>query len=147
MGRAQYRGFLLFSQYAFLKEPTTIDEQIELLLTRGMVIDDVVDAENWLKSISYYRFSAYWLPFEKPIDDKIRSKVFQDNITFKKVRDLYIFDRKLRLLLLEAIERIEVHVCSRWTYYMVHSYGPHAYLDQSLFSNTATYAEQLSRLA
>jgi len=49
--------------------------------------------------------------------------------------------------LLEAIERIEIHIRSRWTFRMVHSHGTHAHLDHRLFSGGLNHAEQLLRLA
>jgi abortive infection bacteriophage resistance protein len=45
-----------------------------------------------------------------------------------------VFDRKLRLLVLDAIERIEVSVRSQWAYHLAHDYGSHAHLNSSLFN-------------
>jgi abortive infection bacteriophage resistance protein len=46
----------------------------------------------------------------------------------------YIFDRELRLLVLDAIERIEVSVRSQWAYQLAHLHGSHAHLDPTLFN-------------
>jgi abortive infection bacteriophage resistance protein len=132
----------------FSKAATTIDEQVALILERGMQIDDIEAAKKWLEGVGYYRMSAYWLPFEEPpAGGQTRSKTFKPGTNFTKVRDLYVFDRRLRLLLLEAIERIEIHVRSRWTYRMSHAHGPHAHLDHKLFAGAVNHAEQLVRLA
>ena len=105
-------------------------------------------ASKWLESVGYYRLSAYWLPFEVPSrTDAVRSKTFRKGTTLDAVVDLYVFDRKLRLLVLEAIERVEVHVRSRWTYHMAHAHGPHAHLNHALFAGGLNHAEQLVRLA
>lgn len=138
-----------FSKLRFDKLPTTIDQQLELLIARGMNVGDIDVAKNWLKTVGYYRLSAYWLPFEAPPEhDKVRSKTFKPETTLQSVTDLYVFDRKLRLLVLEGIERVEVHIRSRWTYHMSHKHGAHAHLnlDQSLFSNNFNQLNQLSRL-
>lgn len=42
----------------------------------------------------------------------IRADDFQDNINFDDITKLYLFDKKLRQLLMDAIERIEIHVRS-----------------------------------
>ncbi|WP_305986453.1 Abi family protein [Roseibium sp. MMSF_3544] len=113
-----------------------------------MRVDNDEDAKNWLKGVGYYRLSAYWLPFENPPEHgQTRSKRFRSGTNLQKIRDIYIFDRKLRVLLLEAIERIEIHVRSRWTYHMVHEHGSHAHLSHELFTGALKHAEQLVRLA
>lgn len=113
-----------------------------------MDVGDHAAAKKWLETVGYYRLSAYWLPFEKPAENgNARSKIFETGATLGAVTDLYVFDRKLRVIVLEAIERVEVHVRSRWTYHMSHAHGPHAHLDHRLFSGALNHAEQLVRLA
>lgn len=113
-----------------------------------MDIDDADTAMQWLETVGYYRLSAYWLPFELPPEGElVRSKTFRPKTTLKAVTDLYVFDRRLRVLVLEAIERVEVHVRSRWTYHMSHAHGTHAHLEYRQFSSGLNHAEQLVRLA
>ncbi len=148
-GRAQYRGVtFLWVHVQFSKAATTIDKQVALIQKRGMQLDDINAAKKWLESVGYYRMSAYWLPFDEPsVDGETRSKKFKPGTSFTKIHDLYVFDRCLRVLLLEAIERIEIHVRSRWAYRMSHAYGPHAHLNHELFAGARNHAEQLVRLA
>lgn len=89
----------------FTKPPKTFDEQVTLLLNRGMEINDRERAKHYLGHLNYYRLAAYWLPFEQDHS----SHSFKPNITFDLVLDHYIFDRELRLLVMDAIERVEVH--------------------------------------
>lgn len=132
----------------YSKTPTGIAEQVDLLIERGMAVPSREDAELWLASVGYYRMSAYWLPHEEVAPEgKVRSKRFKAGTHFNSIRDTYIFDRRLRLLLMEAIERIEIHLRSRWTYRLVHKYGAHAHLDHSLFGDGLRHSEQLVRLA
>lgn len=113
-----------------------------------MDVGDRDSSKKWLETVGYYRLSAYWLPFEKPAENgNARSKVFETGTTLNAVTDLYVFDRRLRVIVLEAIERVEVHVRSRWTYHMSHAHGAHAHLDHRLFSGALNHAEQLVRLA
>jgi abortive infection bacteriophage resistance protein len=48
----------------FDKPALTIEEQIDLLLARGLVISDRDQASHYLTHLNYYRLGAYWLPFE-----------------------------------------------------------------------------------
>ena len=93
----------------FNKKPKNLDEQIALLESRGMIVDDRESAKFYLQHINYYRLRAYWLTFEL---DLVSHQFFK-NTKFQDVLELYIFDRELRLLVLDAIERIEVSVRSQ----------------------------------
>ncbi|MEC9486356.1 MAG: Abi family protein [Prosthecochloris sp.] len=75
-----------------------------------MVIEDRKQAEFYLQHLNYYRLCAYWLPFEA----NHSTHTFRPGTTFDAVLNLYIFDRQLRLHVLDAIERVEVSVRSNW---------------------------------
>ncbi|WLE98110.1 MAG: Abi family protein [Candidatus Electrothrix communis] len=79
-------------------------EQISLLRKRGLVLPNPERTLHYLKFIGYYRLSGYFPPF---LDS---SGKFQKNTSFDQVLNYYIFDRKLRLLVMDAVERIEVAV-------------------------------------
>ncbi|MFM1981404.1 MAG: hypothetical protein RJB22_123 [Pseudomonadota bacterium] len=129
------------------KPATTIDEQIQLLLDRGMVGDQAV-IRRWLETVGYYRLSAYWLPYEIPSSDhKTRTKRFQKNVNFDQIIDIYVFDRKLRLLVTEAIERIEIALRSRWTNRLSLAHGSHAHLNPAVFGSGYDHIGLLSSLA
>ncbi len=87
-------------------------EQIELLKSRGLVFTDQEGALRALKRIGYYRLSAYWYPFKKSLKNQdgqtITIDEFHKNVSFTTILDLYVFDKKLRLLVLDALERIEI---------------------------------------
>ena len=118
----------------FSKPALSILEQIDLLEGRGMTVTDKSIVENWLKSVSYYRMSGYWLPFENPPKvNETRSKDFIKGTTFDDVMALYIFDRKLRLTIMEAVERIEIALRARWTYHMVEMHGSHVHMKPDAF--------------
>lgn len=132
----------------FEKNPTTIEEQIELLSDRGMDITCPALVERWLKTVGYYRLSAYWLPFEeKPADGQTRSKKFIEKTRFEDVIDIYTFDRKLRLLVTEAIERIEINVRSRWSNHFSLEYGAHGHLTPELFISGEYYEKLYEKMS
>ncbi|OKH11180.1 Abi family protein [[Limnothrix rosea] IAM M-220] len=114
---------------SFSKPALTLTDQINLLESRGLIVSDKAKAEFYLARINYYRLRAYCLPFEQ----SPQTHQFKTGTTFENVLDLYIFDRELRLHLLDAIERIEVSMRSIWAYELAHAYNPHAHLDRTLF--------------
>ncbi len=85
----------------YAKPPLTISDQIKLLEGRGLIISDKIKAEKYLANISYYRLSAYLYPFKNLANDE-----YAKGTTFENVLDSYLFDRELRLLIFDAIERI-----------------------------------------
>jgi abortive infection bacteriophage resistance protein len=132
----------------FCKPPLKVSDQIALLKKRGMSIADEARATRVLQNINYYRLRAYWLPFEAPEDQRLVADEhqFKPGTDFDKVVSAYVFDRKLRVLLLEAIERVEIAIRTHWAQILAESYGAHAYLDPGLFSNTRSYDACLSSL-
>ncbi|MCY1029859.1 Abi family protein [Corallococcus sp. BB11-1] len=81
-----------------------------------------------LGRISYYRLSAYWYPFRNA------DSSFEPGTTFEKVLELYEFDRRLRLVVLDAIERVEILARTLITYTMGHGHGAFAHTDPSNFT-------------
>ncbi|HLA84244.1 MAG TPA: Abi family protein [Thermoguttaceae bacterium] len=104
------------------KPPLTFQEQADLLLSRGMKGDRSAIMDR-LAVVNYYRLSGYWHPFRCPGDD-----TFRPNTTFETVWQRYAFDRHLRLLVMDAVERIEVAVRTQLAYHLAHQSGdPFAY--------------------
>lgn len=126
----------------FNKSPKTIDEQIQLLQSRGMQINDLGQARHYLSHINYYRLTGYWLPFEA----NHQTHQFKSGTSFDAVINLYDFDRELRLLVLDAIERIEVSFRTQWAYFMAHKHGSHGYLDKSLARQYQYWNDNLDSL-
>ncbi|MEM9306690.1 MAG: Abi family protein [Pseudomonadota bacterium] len=85
-----------------------VPEQIELLKSRGMEIPDTDKASEYLHRIGYYRLSAYWHPMRVRDGSGAVLDEFCDGTTFKEATDLYTFDGRLRLIMLDALERLEV---------------------------------------
>ncbi len=130
------------------KKALSIADQVSQLKQRGLVFSDEKRGHHYLTHIGYYRLSAYWLPFEQVVTNgQPRHHQFQVGTTFEQVLLLYIFDRQLRLLVMEAIERIETAVRTNWAHELAIQYGPHAYLDVSLFKNPWQHASDIARIA
>jgi len=130
----------------YRKPALTYEAQLDRLLDRGMKVENREDALMALASISYYRLSAYWYPFRvRDSSGRVASKI-QAGTKFEEVLQLYEYDRQLRLLVLNAIERIEVAVRTQITYYMSHEYGAFAHVDSRNFHPKFNHAGWLSRL-
>ena len=86
------------------KEYLDIASQIEKLKHKGLLFKNESIAYTTLKHIAYYRLSGYFHHFYTN-DTKDR---FMDNLYFEDIIELYGFDKKLRLLVLDAVETIEV---------------------------------------
>lgn len=91
----------------FDKPPLSISEQIDLLKRRGLTIQDELRATALLEIISLFRLTPYMRPFQRREDPHHH---FVENATLKQVVDLYRFDQKLRILVMDALERVEVAV-------------------------------------
>ncbi|MBK6896198.1 MAG: Abi family protein [Alphaproteobacteria bacterium] len=91
------------------KDWKSFEEQIGILQSRGMIIDDKSEALIFLERVGYYRLSGYWYPFRK-FDNGARQDDFIPETRFSDIISLYDFDRRLRLLALDAVERIELSV-------------------------------------
>lgn len=126
----------------FSKPATSLDQQVDILIDRGMNVADRERAKNLLQHLNYYRLSGYWLPFEASHNPH----QFQAGTDFDQIIDLYVFDRELRLLVLDAIERVEVSVRTQWAHHLATKYGPHAHLDSSLFDDQQQYLRALCNL-
>ena len=124
------------------KPALTIPQQISQLRARGMNIGDIPLAEHYLSQINYYRLSAYWLPFES----NHGTHAFQAGTRFEHVLDLYIFDRELRLLVLDAIERVEIAIRTQLAYQLGHRYGTHPHLNPALFKQAWDHARNVAQL-
>jgi abortive infection bacteriophage resistance protein len=107
----------------FDKTPLTIEQQADLLLSRGLIADKEV-LMNRLTVVNYYRLSMYIYPFRTP------DQQYKKGTTLDLIWQRYTFDRQLRLLTIDAIERVEVSVRTKLAYHLSHSFGAFAYINQ-----------------
>lgn len=114
--------------------------QVDLLRTRGLVIADSVSAEAFLSRVSYYRFSAYVIPFEVRRHEIVQGTHFED------VRRLYELDGELINAFLGALGECEIAFRTRFTYVLSHAYGPFCHLDRARFRRDFNHLEWVLRL-
>ena len=91
----------------FTKRFESSENLVDLLESRGLHICDRNKAIQYLDNIGYYRLSAYMYPLLKMPKT---AHLYKEGSTFKKVMMLYRFDKKLRLLMFNEIEKIEIAI-------------------------------------
>jgi len=104
------------------KPPLTYEQQTDLLINRGLIADRNKLILR-LKEVNYYRLTGYLYPFRQA------DNTFITGTSLEKVWRLYTFDRQLRIIIIDAIERIEVSVRTKLVYKFIHKYGPFGYCD------------------
>ncbi|AVY94616.1 hypothetical protein DAI18_11620 [Microvirgula aerodenitrificans] len=127
----------------FDKPSHSLDEQLAKLGARGLQLPDIARAHHYLSNISYFRLSAYTRPFYVP--DQAAHQ-FLDGTCFDDVLALYVFDRELRLLLLDAIERLEVALRTQLANTLADHHGPHGYLQAAVFDSRYNHGWLLDTL-
>lgn len=128
----------------------SLTELAALLPARGMDVPDLAHAERKLGQVGYYRLSGFWFPcrmyaltpsgqvlVSAKTGKPVRGNNFLTGTSFNEVFALYLFDKRLRLLMLDALERIEIFVRSA----IAHEVGYQdamAYLDPAYVNPTQT---------
>ncbi|MGL5948003.1 MAG: Abi family protein [Aeromonas sp.] len=130
---------------SYNKPALSTADHLALWRQRGLIIDDEETATQYLSHISYYRFSAYAIPYTQPGS---KNHHFIAGTRFDDLRKLYVFDKELRLLVLDAIERIEIAVRTLLSNHMSLSYGndPFWYLDENHFKREYAHKRLLASL-
>jgi len=111
---------------AYDKPWKSYEDQLNQLIQRGLIVTNRAKALHYLDRIGYYRLSGYWFPFRERSEvccplaatdgkkykrgstDRIALDDFKPGASFQNAVDLYVFDKKLRLLVMDALERIEI---------------------------------------
>ncbi|MDB9741392.1 Abi family protein [Akkermansiaceae bacterium] len=106
-----------------------------------MTVEDEPAALDYLERIGFYRLSGYWYPFrkmkEKPVGLSFREDEFIKGSRFEEAVELYVFDKNLRLLALDALERIEMAVRVDVAY-LLGKYDAFAHHDAQYFDGNFT---------
>lgn len=119
------------------KEAKTFAEQLQLLESRGLIIENYDDAIKILTRVNYYKLSGYSLHMRK-------KDYFFDGISFEMIYDTYLFDKRLSSILLDLFESVEVTFKTQVAYHIAHEMGPVGYLDSCNFNNQSFHATFLS---
>lgn len=145
----------------------SIGQQIVQLRGRGLIVDDLGSAEQLLEEVGYYRLTGYLHPArrsERFVKDDGRAGVrvlstYQPGTRIEHAHALIAFDRKLRLHVLEAVERIEVSLRTQVGYIVgersafahleSRNFTPNfleAFIDEETGKTTSKHAEWIARV-
>ncbi len=128
----------------FSKPAIDVPAQLELLKRRGLHIPNEERAAAFLQSVSFFRLSPYMRPFQHQEDIDHR---FRDGSQFRQLTRLYDFDRRLRLLTMDAIERVEIASRAVISNHMGPNHGCHWYLNAQLFHQAFDHQRLLATLS
>ena len=130
----------------YIKPPLLLSDQVQnLLIARGLNVSDPDLAAHYLSNINYYRLSAYLKSLQIDGDPNHNYKKGTD---FEQAMDLYRFDRKIRLLVFDEIERIEIAVRTQIMYQYSIRFGANWYEDAALFrspNNQSDFVDILNK--
>lgn len=127
-----------------------IPDLLQLLKDKGMDIPDEKQAVHYLRTVGYYRLSGYFYSFKSknntPVEvgDSISDSRFAHSASFNQLIELYEFDKKLRLLVLEALVDIEIYVRAKICH-ILGKVSPLSYKDSSLFNSYQYYQAWMER--
>lgn len=121
-----------------LKKPTTFDEQIEILKSRNLTVEDEEFAKKFLSSVNYYKFTGYMYTFKDANGN-------YKKLTFNTTYDIYLFDKRFKNILLYAIELTEENIKAHMSYTLAHKLGALSYKDPSNFTDAAEHSRLISK--
>lgn len=120
----------------YQKKPKTLEGQVDKLLVRGLLINDRDFAKNKLRHINYYDLSAYFKFYQ------YEDNTFKEGTTFEDVINIFNFDIRLRLFLLNLLGQVEKSFKCILTYEVaVRSGNSHWYYDSDMYSSVASHEE------
>ena len=116
------------------KEFKTIDEQIELLQSRNLHIENKNIARKILLNNNYYYLiNGYKDVF---LNKNSKEEKFANGTTLEEIYSLYEFDRKIRIIFLEYILLVERKIDTYIAYEFSKNYGHKNYLIPENFNNS-----------
>jgi abortive infection bacteriophage resistance protein len=127
----------------YSKPPLSITNQIAKLKQRGLRFNNEQKAAHYLSNISYYRLRAYTYPFQNNSDP---NHTFKKDISFEEIIEVYVFDRRLRLLVFNAIEKIEIALRTKIVYEFSLTKGSHWHEDANMYRNNYFFNKNINSL-
>lgn len=129
-----------------MKEFKTIDEQVQLLCQRGLVITDIENVKRYLLTQNYYNIiNGYARYFPR------NGEYYTGKTNFNEIANLYIFEREIKQAIFQAIIAMETHVKAIFTYRYAEAYPhtPYAYLNIECYDakKTLSVISTISKLA
>ena len=124
------------------KEFKKLDEQIEILRNKGMIVNNPEYAADVLFRENYFFLNGYRHLFMK----SETNKTYIPGTTFEELYSLFLFDRTFRNIMFKNILNIENNIKSIMSYHLSLRYGYHEkdYLDHHNFTANPEKSRQVS---
>lgn len=125
------------------KPPKTFEEQLELLISRGLIVENKEEATKCLSSLNYYRLRGYYIHLLKEGSDD-----FIPNVSFSHILSLHDFDTEFRLILLRLLFDIEITARTRIAYVLGHAWDALGYTQEKNYDgcNSTQFAQLMDGL-
>ena len=122
----------------------TLDEQVRILQSKGLIINDEEETKDILLRENYFFISGYRLLFM----ESITNKMFLPGTTFEELYSMFQFDRRVRNILFKNLLIIENNIKSITAYNLSGKYGirEDEYLDPKNFVNDRKRKKQIDDL-
>ena len=124
-----------------LQNPISIDDQIDNLISKGLIIEDKDYANSFLSKVSYFRFIKAYSIGLKPVNGD-----YYNGISFNKLADIYMFNARLRQILFPLIEEIEITLRCNLSNYISIKYGNLSYENEENFQNPLFHNRLLNEI-
>lgn len=122
------------------KEKKIYENQINMLLDKGIFIEDKKEVIDILSSLSYYTIIGYIPNFtDKNID-------YKNKLSFNTIYKTYLFDRRLRNIIIYILEIIENTLKTKIAYALFNETGDFGYLDNKNFKDFKEHKMLISNL-
>lgn len=102
-----------------IKQFKTIDEQVDILKDKGLIINNVEETKKILLRENYFFINGYRHVFMKASDNK----KFIEGATFNELYALFGFDRNLRNIMFKYLLIVENNLKSIFSYHLSSKYG------------------------
>lgn len=110
-----------------MKPAKNLDEMIDLMESRGLIVPDRDEMRHILFNSNYYRLSGYFRAFQN--DPAHDDNSFRSGITVADFLEPYRLDVELRSMILRGTALIELTVRSRFAYLVARNGGAYTYMD------------------
>ena len=130
---------------SYKKPFLTYEQQLQVLIDRGLIINDYDFALKVLKEVNYYRLEGYWYSYYCNSSKEIHT--FYPGTTFEDIWRQYCFDKEIRSLVFKAISAIEIAFRTQFAYELGKAYGPFPFKKENFkFGSVAEWKKSRKKL-
>lgn len=126
LAQAYHGGPFCHIRGTYSEDSKTIEQQVEILVNRGLIINNLERAKEFLNQVNYYRFSGHLKLFS--VND-----VFNTNTTFESIVQVYNFDCELRKVLNSFLGYVEIMIKTQLAYNLSVNINATCYLNKNNF--------------